>query len=539
MKTTRRGFIQQSATLAASSAAPWLANLAAISEASAQVANTGDYKALVCIFLLGGNDYANTLIPMDDASYATYLAQRPRLYHHKKSLAMGDQTPPRLMPTQAALPANTKAPKAPDDLILNAEDPTQAFKYALSPALTDLYDIYKTENKLAVLLNVGPLIEPSIFVEGQGLRKYKNTSIAASLPPRLGSHNDQIQTWQSFDPEGSTKGWGGRIGDLLDSVNTRKAFTDISVSGNSVLLTGDRTVPYQVTTQRSLSVKLEALRAPFLGSTAVSNALGQIITGSGTVNSTSHIFEQDLTAIVKRSIAADDVMRNLPRLESSKDATYSDLDAMIEGPPGTDTNELAAQLRTVAHLIRNQRNTGARRQVFYVTLASFDNHSALIDNHPVLLRKVGQAMAAFHSTLKKIEVNGGNASDRVTTFTASDFGRTLNNNDDGTDHGWGGHHFIMGGAVKGGKIYGRPPVLGNLAKSTRTIDGRTVNVFEDTGRGSLVPTTSVDQYAATLAEWMGVTPELMPFVVKNIINFDKVDPLKPTEWPRNLGFMKA
>jgi uncharacterized protein (DUF1501 family) len=394
-------------------------------------------------------------------------------------------------------------------------------KFALSPPLTELYDLY-TSGKLAVLLNVGTLLEPTVAVRdangGLSYRSPANINTPVNTPLRLGSHNDQVLTWQASSPEGAQIGWGGKIGDQQAALNKINTFTAVSVAGNTVFLTGGSTVPYQVTTDARMSVSLQALRAPVYGSAAVSNALGQIITGNGVVTSTSHIFEQDLTGIIKRSLSADDVLRGIPRQEG--DTTYAKLNSLV------NDNFLAARLRTVAHLIRNNATTGAQRQVFFVGIDGFDNHSSQIQSHPVLLSQISQAMSAFQHAMDGIGLG-----DKVTTFTASDFGRTFNSNNDGTDHGWGSHHLIMGGAVNGGKLFGTPPIYGDLVTTTTRVPG--VTTFEDTGRGSLVPTTSVDQYAATLARWMGVTEANLPLIVPNISKYNLPN------WKSNLGFMKA
>lgn len=527
MKTTRRGFIQQSSAMVAATSAPWLANLAAISNASA--AEATDYKALVCVFLFGGNDYANTVVPYDEPSYQAYVGQRKSLYHRKDSLLMGDQMD--VMPNTYR-PPNAAAIRNLNGLVLNAPNLGNK-QLAIAPPLTEMHDLYQA-GKMTVLLNVGTLSEPTVGIQlpsGQlELRKAANMALKADVPVRRFSHNDQILTWQSSNPEGATQGWGGRIGDETGADNAISTFTAISVQGNTVLLTGDSTIPYQVTTQPGLSVSLRALRSPLYGSAAVSNAVGQIMTGTGTVNAASHIFEQDLTTVVKRSIAADDVLRNIKRTEG--DAVYAKLTALIEGDaPQNQRNYLAAQLRTVAHMIRNRdtiSGTGARRQVFYVGIGGFDTHSEQNRNHPPLLQQVSQAIAAFQATLEDAAIGAG---DKVTTFTASDFGRTLNSNNDGTDHGWGSHHFVVGGAVDGGRVIGRAPVPGAMATTTDRVPGTTT--FEDVGRGALIPEISVDQYAATLAKWMGVPDEQLPLVLPNITKYGI------SGWPVDLGFMKS
>lgn len=513
MKTTRRGFIQQTGALTAGLAGSWLSNLAAIGEASAQT-SPDDYKALVCIFMLGGNDHANTLVPYDDDSYAIYQAMRSDLCIHKHALMIG------VGDSQRALPASITTPLS--SLTLPAD--ANGRQFALSPSLAALRKYFYGEgaglvgkDKLAVLLNVGPLVEPTLGkVDAQGNVKLCKTSDPeqlAMLPPRLESHNDQQSIWQASTPEGATVGWGGKIGDSTAGGNTRPLFTCISASGNAVLLTGDLTIPYVVTPNGpSASISLAALRSPLYGSSACSQALGQIIQTSA---SNQLIFEQDLIAITRRSISADDLLRTVPLSTSAPELQFF-------GTQESQVTHLGRQLRRVAHLISKRDTLGAKRQVFFVSLGGFDHHSGLAASHPGLLKQVGDAMAAFQASLDAYGV-----SDKVTTFTASDFGRTLNSNGDGSDHGWGSMHFVMGGAVKGGQLYGTPPVFRN-----DTVPVSAGAVVDDRGRGRLIPTTSVDQVAYTLARWMGVPDAAIGQngFLSNINNFGDA---------KDLGFMKT
>lgn len=512
MKTTRRGFIQQTGALTAGLAGSWLSNLAAIGEASAQTA-PDDYKALVCVFLFGGNDHANTLVPYDEGSYQIYQNMRSDLCYQKNALMIG------VGDKQRALPASITTPLS--SLVLPAD--ANGRQFALSPSLAALRKYFYGEgadlagkDKLAVLLNVGPLVEPTVgrldAFGGVKLCKASNPDLLAKLPPRLESHNDQQSIWQASTPEGATVGWGGKIGDSTASSNTRPLFTCISASGNAVLLTGDTTIPYVVTPNGpSASISLTALRTPLFGSSVCSQALGQIIQTS---SSNQLIFEQDLVAITRRSISADDLLRTVTLNTAAPELQYF-------GTQEDKVTSLGRQLRRVAHLISKRDTLGAKRQVFFVSLGGFDHHSGLAASHPGLLKQVGDAMAAFQQSLDAYGV-----SDKVTTFTASDFGRTLNSNGDGSDHGWGSMHFVMGGAVKGGKLYGTPPVFRD-----DTVALPQDSVVDDRGRGRLIPTTSVDQVAYTLARWMGVPDAAIGLngFLSNIDNFDTKD----------LGFMKT
>jgi uncharacterized protein (DUF1501 family) len=526
MTTTRRGFIQQSAALGASAAAPWMASLAAISEAAAQTAGSG-YKALVCVFLTGGNDHANTLIPVDlqtngtKPGYDIYLKYRPEIAYQWDALRVGPGAGQALLRADRASLPGASNMSLLKDLVVTDKGRSLAF----APPLTELKQLYDA-GQLAVLHNVGTLVEPTrgyraspgaeLVYYGYNADGSVNLSRQAKLPPRLGSHNDQQMIWQSSNPEGASKGWGGHIADQTGGAPGNKVFSSISVAGNTVFLTGASTIPYQVTTAGSLSVPLGSLRTSVYGSTAVANVLGQIITGQG-VTTGQAVLEKDLTTVVRRAISADDVLRNIARQDT--DSTYAPLNTLS---PGMD---LARQLRTVAHLIRHRDKLGAAptgRQVFFVQISTFDTHSGQNADHPWLLRQLSQSLLAFQQVLTTLGVQND-----VTTFTASDFGRTFNSNGDGTDHGWGSTHFILGGAVKGRQFYGKVPQFDPALPST---DGP--NFYDDNGRGRLIPSTSVDQYAATLARWMGVSDAQLPSVLPNIGNYTGV-----TGWGTNLGFL--
>jgi len=506
MSTTRRGFIKQTGLAAAAGAAPWLANLAAISEACAALApTTDDYKALVCIFLPGGNDHVNTIVPFDDTSYATMKDLRPQLCYDRTSPLVGSRDLSKLDAAIPALGDNT-IPVADRKLWIGSDKLNTSQSFALAPPLYSLKKVWDN-SRLAVILNIGPLVEPTSGLldnnSNVSLVKALNLSAPARLPPRLGSHNDQALVWLSNNPEGTTKGWGGRIADQTRAGNTKPVFSAISLVGNTTFLTGQSVISYQVSASKTMSVPLVPLRAAAYGSSAVSTLLGQLVTGTGAAAST-HLFERDLSTLMQRAISSDDVLRAFPITPS--DPNY----ASFKTAGGADKSYLCQELRTVAHLIANRSKTGAKRQVFYVEIGGFiDPHDGLINKHPDALYQLGEAMAAFDQALTELGV-----SKNVTTFTASEFGRTFNSNNDGTDHGWGGHHMVMGGAVQGKKIYGAAPAFGDKAKRTGE------SLVHDTGRGRLIPTTSVDQLAEQFARWMGVTDTAtLNAMLPNLPNF--------------------
>ena len=460
MNASRRAFLQRASALSvAGVAAPWALNLAAIAEASAATAT--DYKAIVCVFLYGGNDYGNTVVPYDQSSYDAYFALRPTLATARTALA-GTILAPTTAPVDAA--GFTR-------------------QYALAPQLAPLMPIFNA-GKMGVLLNVGTLVQP--------ITKQQYVNKSAPLPPKLFSHNDQQSVWQSSAPEGAASGWGGRIGDLFQAGNGNATFTCINVSGNAVYLTGQSAVQYQISTNGP--VPMTGLQAPLFGSAAGSAALQALVTQPRT-----HLLENEYTRVSKRAIDAGKVLTT----------------ALAAAPaittPFPATNALGDQLKMVARMIASAPAIGARRQVFFVSMGGFDTHDGLLNVHPGLLTKVADAMAAFYAATIELGV-----ANQVTTFTASDFGRTLSGNNDGSDHGWGSMHFMLGGAVNGQRFYGAPPAVAS-------------NGPDDVGQGRLLPTTSVDQYAATLGKWLGASDTDLLSLLPNLANHNVST--------RNLGFV--
>ena len=452
---SRRAFLQRASALSlAGSAAPWAINLAAMGEAAA--ATAADYKALVCVFLYGGNDYGNTLIPYDNSRYALYQGMRPTLAY-----AQGALTPTLLTPN-VALPAG--------------------LQYALAPELSPLLPLFNT-SRLAVMLNVGTLVQPTT--------KAQYTAKSVPLPPKLFSHNDQQSVWQSSAPEGAASGWGGRMGDLFQAGNGNATFTCVNVSGNAVYLSGHSAVQYQVSP--SGPVALNGVKNPLFGSATCSAALRTLVTAPS-----SHLFENEYTRVTSRSLTAGDALST----------------ALASGPVINTVfpagNSLGDQLKLVARMISTASEVGAKRQVFFVSLGGFDNHDGLAAIHPGLLTSVADAMSAFYAATVELGV-----ASQVTSFTASDFGRTLTA-DDGSDHGWGSMHFMLGGAVNGGRFYGTPPVVANGGP-------------DDVGQGRLLPSTSVDQYAATLGKWFGISNTDLLTVLPNLSHWDASQ--------RTLGFV--
>lgn len=450
---SRRAFLRRGAALSlAAGATPWALSLAAMGEAAAQAA--GDYKALVCVFLYGGNDYANTLVPYDQPSYDAYAGLRSNIALDRTALAA------TLLNPAVALPGGRQ--------------------YALAPGLAPLLPIFDA-GRMAALLNIGTLVQPTTKAQ------YQARSVP--LPPKLFSHNDQQSYWQSSLPEGARTGWGGRLGDLFASGNGNSTFTCISVSGNAVYLTGQNAVQYQVGAGGAVAVN--GIKNPLFGSTACSTALRSLVT-----QPRAQLLQNEYATVTRRSVDSNDQLT----------AALAGVTVPTVFPTG---NGLAAQLQTVAKLIAARTALGARRQVFMVSLGGFDTHDALATAHPALMATLGNALGAFYQATVDLGV-----ASQVTTFTASDFGRTLVSNNDGSDHGWGSMQFVLGGAVQGRSFVGTAPVVAS-------------NGPDDVGQGRLLPTLSVEQMAGTLATWLGVSASDQLTLLPNLGNFSN----------RNLGFL--
>lgn len=457
LPASRREFLRRATALSALGAGGSLAlNLAGIGAAAAQTAN--DYRALVCVYLYGGNDNGNTVVPYDSGDYARYASARGAL----------------------ALPFSALQP------IASAS--TGGRRLALPAPLAPLKQLYDT-NRCAIVANVGPLLTPTT------LQNYKDESVP--LPPKLFSHNDQQATWQSFATEGAPSGWGGRMADLLVGSNQDASFTAITVDGYSLFLTGRNVIGARVTTAGAIYVDdwLPSNTNQLHGSSDAMAAWRAMLNNQ----ERNSLLEREYGKIRRRGISLN-----------------AKLTQTLVATPTFNTNfpdtQLGNQLRTVARLISARASLGVRRQVYFVGMGGFDHHSDLMEGQTAqqsLIGQVAAAMAAFDQTMVAQGV-----ANQVTTFTASDFGRTLDSNGDGSDHGWGAHHFVVGGAVRGGNIYGTFP---DVALNTAT----------DVGRGSLLPTASLDQYGATLAKWFGVSAGDMRLVTPNIAQFNNQD----------LGFM--
>jgi uncharacterized protein (DUF1501 family) len=454
----RRAFLKRlSAVSAMGAAAPLALNLAAVGEAAA-FEGTG-YKALVCIFLYGGNDHANTVVPYDNPNYDRYNTIRG---------GGPGQTAGGIAFGRSQLAATALTPVVSQTL-------TDNLQYALAPGLPALKNLFNA-GKLAIQLNVGPLIVPLTLAQYNS-----DDRVRYPLPPRLFSHNDQQSVWQALGAEGSSVGWAGRLGDLALSSNANASFTSISAGGNAVLMSGNDVLQYQVGNNGPQPV-YSTLYDRYNGALKA-NTMRALVT-----QTSPHLLENEYAIVTKRALDLQATVANA-------------LNGVTLNTTFTAGNSLAAQLKIVARLIGARNALGAKRQVFFVQLGQFDQHDNLMTDHAQRLGVLNNAVNDFQNAMTELGV-----ANNVTTFTASDFGRTLSSNGDGSDHGWGGHHFVMGGAVQGGRYYGTAPRI-------------SVTSDDQVGQGRLLPSSSVDQYAATLGRWFGVSPTEMPGIFPNLANF--------------------
>jgi uncharacterized protein (DUF1501 family) len=362
-----------------------------------------------------------------------------------------------------AIPRNSVLP-------ISAASAQNGLQIAINPQLAGVKALYDL-GRVAIMAGVGPLLAP--------VTRDDIAAGRAPLPRLLGSHLDQQNTWQSLG-DTSAYGWGGRFGDLLAASNTRSNFTTISAAGYSLYSVGAQTSFF--------TVSEGGAPRPFF---EPGSRLDSAITGSA---ARTNLLEREYSRIHEglRDGAGTLNAAMVP------DATFAN--------PSNGRNNMAQQLKTVARIIGGNRQLGVSRQVFYVEMGGFDTHLGQNDRHPGLMTDVNDAMVYFDELLGQIGMR-----DSVTAFTMSDFGRNFVPNGDGTDHGWGAHHLVMGGAVNGGNIYGRLPVI-DVAGPDFVVGG-----------GQMIPTTSASQYAATLGRWMGVGDADLRSILPDLARFNSAD----------------
>lgn len=456
MKMNRRQFLKNSGVLATAGSVTSLGALSStLASFSAMAAPQDDYKALVCVFLHGGMDNHDTVLPYDQASYDSYASIRSSLISQYKGGRDRNKLLP-LSPDNAAMFGNRA--------------------FALPPELPGISNLFQQGNG-AIIANVGPLINPATKTQ------FEQESVP--LPSRLFSHNDQQATWLSSSPEGAVYGWGGAFADaaIKGGYNTKSEFSVITTGGNDLFLTGKQAIPYQINAGKPQQINA-------LGDADENQALYNALQGhfSAANFNESNLAQKDMASALAKS-----------------SATNSSYNQALAGITPLTTqfqdNYLAEQLKGVARTIAVKEGLGVKRQVFIVSMGGFDTHSEQAKNLPQLHAALDSAITAFYTSMQE-----QNLSDKVTLFTASDFGRTLSANSDGTDHGWGGHHFIIGDAVKGRNIYGTmpPSELGHA---------------QDAGNGRLIPTTSIEQMAEPLGRWFGLSDDELAQALPNLNNF--------------------
>jgi uncharacterized protein (DUF1501 family) len=437
----RRTFLFHASALAGSAAFGQLANLTA--RATAQ----DDYKALVCIFLVGGNDTNNMVVPVDSAGYANYLKVR------------GDLALPQAQ-------------------LLPLQESGGVLRYGFHPALPGLQSLW-TAGNLALIANVGTLVQP--------LTKAQYLSTTTQKPATLFSHIDQQHEWQaSISDTASTTGWGGRLADALSSLNgSATPLSMISTGGNNLFLTGTSSQALVIPTSGSF------------GLNGFSNSAGDSARRSALMSLLGLDRNTDLTK------AAQDVMTAALSSSATLNPILTATTSKAIPHFASMTSSISQQLLAIAKVIEARATLGAQRQVFLATLGSFDTHTSQIATQQSLLSQLDPAMAAFQAAMSDI-----GALDDVTSFSLSDFSRTFQpNTGGGSDHAWGSHHFVVGGAVHGGQLYGSMPTLALGGPDDEGTQGR------------WIPTIAVDQYAATLATWFGADSSALSTVLPNLSAF--------------------
>ena len=457
---TRRQFLSRCQSLALGSSSA-LATLTSLQLAHAQTPPAEDYKALVCVFLFGGNDAFNMVVPRSTSAYADYSATR-------QGLAV-----------------------AQNNLIAVNSSQANGVDYGLHPALTDIGNLYGQE-KLAVVGNVGALVEPT--------SKAAYQSKSAELPPQLFSHNDQQNFMQSLQSTQRRNGWAGRAADALASMNSNTRLSmNISLSGSNLWQSAGSVIPYAVNPQGLQNIRnLDRALAPEDNANTRELARVRVL--------------ENILAIPQEHILTSAYAASLTKAWDLSDEVGVALENIADiQTPYPEDNRLASGLKMTANLMAARQTLGASRQTFFIGVGDFDTHGDQVRRHDLLMAQLNAALKAFYDTTVELGI-----ADKVTTFTLSDFGRTLTSNGDGTDHGWGSHQLIMGDAISGGNIYGTMPDLA-------------IGSNDDMGEGRIIPTTAADQYSATLANWFGLPAGSFGDVFPNLGNFDTKD----------LGFMKS
>lgn len=508
--TTRRNFLSRAAFsgLGLSAAGNIIRDFSLIQSAMSAQGPVSGYKAIVCLFLAGGNDSNNWIVPTDTETYNAYATARGGLLQ---------------IPSSALLPLNVGGAPVTD---------ADGHTYGLHPSGTGLQTLF-AEGKAAAVLNIGSLVRPTTKTQ-------YNSNAAFYRPPQLFSHSDQVTQWQTSIPDQPpVTGWCGRVADIINGVANPAGNISMSVSlaGANTLQVGNMVAQYQVATSGAETLTGSLMSGNNVRVKAMRSLLGL---------PNSNLQRQAYAEVLDRAIATGDLLNTTIaayRDPTDSPSSYTAQDAAApwrwntglsgiytaavqpNGLGGFPNTAIGTQMKMIARLIAAAGPTGfnMNRQIFFCQIGGFDTHTAQVrsstgtDNvlsntgsHYILLQQVNDAILAFQRAMEQI----GRSND-VTTFTASDFSRTFPNNSQGSDHGWGAHHFVVGGAVDGGKFFGKLPSLA-------------INGPDDTGTGRWIPTLAVDQHAATLARWFGVDSSMMSTLLPNLSRFSS----------SNLGFMR-
>lgn len=447
---SRRKFLQGSAlSVGAAGLVPF----------GARAADQSGYKALVCVNLRGGFDCHEAMIGYDQPSYDLWASARQALIDR-----IDNGNNPGIRSRDNLLPLNPS----------NAGD-YGSRQFAMPGEFSELHSLFEN-GRLAIVPNVGPLVEP--------VTRSTFLNETAVLPPRLRSHNDQASTWQALGVEGTRVGWGGKI---LDAFTQDSPYTAVSLAGQSVFLAGNRT---------------KQVNLPASGRVTQAFGLGSQLFGSPEVATALQNYYSNAAANATNPMMRDYIRMQGEAIDNSTEAGNILSAQTLGDSVEVNGNPLSEQLATVANLIAARDQFGVNRQVFFVELPGFDVHSNLAEQLPDRMSQVSVALANFQAALDSAGIG-----DMVTTFTTSEFGRTLVANAKGTDHGWGGHHFVMGGAVNGGRIYGSVPTL--------ELDDPQVDE-----RGSLLAQISLEQYGAEMGRWFGLTGSDLDQVFPHRNRFD-------------------
>ncbi len=463
----RRRFLQSSSAMGFAAGAGLLATMG---HSSAFAADTSGYKALVCVFFKGGLDSMDLILPTDVASHEALAAIRPGLFG---AYGVGSGSSSRDRENILKInPSNSSE--------------FEGREFGFAPEMSELHALFEAGNA-AIIGNVGPLIEPTT--------RSAMDNLSAQIPDRLFSHNDQQSTWMSFGTEGTQNGWGGRFIEaaLKQDATSNPTFSAISTAGSDVLLSGEGVKQFSAPSNpESADILRQKWRlGSGRNSEAARAALRDHLASVGVTS--QNLYGQDLISVNSRAIE---------NVETYKAALDGGMALATEFP----ASGLGTQLKTVANTIAVRGALNVRRQIFFVSIGGFDTHDNQRNSMPALQAQISTSIAAFQSAMIELGL-----SDSVTLFTGSDFGRTAIDNGDGTDHGWGAHHIVVGGAVQGKKIYGALPEYDLGAESYTA------------SRGRLIPSVSVDQYAATLGGWFGLENAELSNVLPNLSNFSQKD----------------